>query len=65
MAKNVGFAELLCVALPPSGTYSVSFRFYAIARLDYLLSFFRFFLEKFMRSEAEQTTTGNGNEKSE
>ncbi len=37
--QNVGFAELLCVALPPSGTYSVSFRFYAIARLDYLLSF--------------------------
>jgi hypothetical protein len=57
--QNVGFAELLCVALPPSGTYSVSFRFYAIARLDYLLSF-RFFFWKIYAKRSGANHNGNG-----
>jgi len=64
--QNVGFAELLCVALPPSGTYSVSFRFYAIARLDYLLSFFRFFFWKNLcEAKRSKPQREAGNEKSE
>jgi len=37
---------IVVFALPPKGTYSVSFWFSAIARLFYLLSFFRFFFWK-------------------
>ena len=53
---------------PPKGTPIKSFFFLviAVARLDYLLSFFRFFFWKnYLRSEAKQTTTIAGNEKSE
>jgi len=64
--QNAGFAELLCVALPPSGTYSVSFRFYAVARFDYLLSFFRFFFWKNLcEAKRSKPQREAGNEKSE
>jgi len=64
--QNDGFAELLCVALPPSGTYSVSFWFSRLDRLDYLLSFFRFFFWKNLcEAKRSKPQREAGNEKSE
>jgi hypothetical protein len=57
--QNVGFAELLCVALPPS-LIPFPFGFTLLPAWIICFLFPVFLLEKFMRSEAEQTTTGSG-----
>lgn len=54
--KAVKVASPDCfIALPPFGTYSVSFWFFAMPALGSCFLFFRFFFwKKVLRSEAEQ-----------